>query len=293
MEISPPPDDDRSSLWLPLALVLVAAAVLVGLVILVVLTVLSASHGAGQLPGNPQIPSWGAVVALLVVAGVAVFGARAMSHHEPQDPDRPEVLGEPARWRWRRLFDSRIVGTALAGAFLLAAYFLFTAPGSSADIRELPGEINGLVQQAVARPEPGYPRIRIKRVGVDLLLVKGDGKTPPVKYEAFTYPRADHLLADQSPGNSYIYAHARDGMFWNLHNLNVGDTVEVDYGGGKVNRYRVSEIHGSVNWKDFSWLQPTSDDRLTLQTCNGWKDEDPRFIVVAHRVAVSPTALAR
>ncbi|HEY8741195.1 MAG TPA: sortase, partial [Candidatus Dormibacteraeota bacterium] len=62
---------------------------------------------------------------------------------------------------------------------------------------------------------------------------------------------------------------------------------------GKVNRYRVSEIHGSVNWKDFSWLQPTSDDRLTLQTCNGWKDEDPRFIVVAHRVAVSPTALAR
>jgi LPXTG-site transpeptidase (sortase) family protein len=80
-------------------------------------------------------------------------------------------------------------------------------------------------------------------------------------------------------------------MFWNLHNLNIGDTIEVDYGGGKVNRYRVSELHKSVNWKDFSWLQPTSDDRLTLQTCNGWKDDDPRYIVVAHRVTDTPTAL--
>ena len=43
-------------------------------------------------------------------------------------------------------------------------------------------------------------------------------------------------------------------------------------------------LHPNVNWKDFSWLQPTTDDRLTLQTCNGWKDDDPRFIVVARRV---------
>jgi LPXTG-site transpeptidase (sortase) family protein len=73
-------------------------------------------------------------------------------------------------------------------------------------------------------------------------------------------------------------------MFWRLHDTHIGDTVEVDYGGGKVYRYRVSEIHPAVNWKDLSWLQPTGDDRLTLQTCNGWKDDDPRFIVVARRV---------
>ena len=37
-------------------------------------------------------------------------------------------------------------------------------------------------------------------------------------------------------------------------------------------------------WKDLEWLQPTTDDRLTLQTCNGWRDQDPRFVVVALRV---------
>jgi LPXTG-site transpeptidase (sortase) family protein len=73
-------------------------------------------------------------------------------------------------------------------------------------------------------------------------------------------------------------------MFWRLHDLRIGDLVDVDYGLGKTMHYRVAEIHPSVDWKDFSWLQPTSDDRLTLQTCNGWKDDDPRFIVVACRV---------
>jgi LPXTG-site transpeptidase (sortase) family protein len=73
-------------------------------------------------------------------------------------------------------------------------------------------------------------------------------------------------------------------MFGRLHDLRVGDVIVVDYGGRKVLHYGVSEIHPGVNWKDFSWLQQTTDDRLTLQTCNGWQDEDPRFIVVARRI---------
>ncbi|MDQ6747938.1 MAG: sortase [Candidatus Dormibacteraeota bacterium] len=281
-------EDDRSSLWMPLALVLVAAAALVGLVVVVVLALVSSSRSGSALPGNAQLPSWGAAIAIVVVAGVAVFGARALAGR------RASATTVPSRSQgWRRLRDSRVIGIVLALLLVAGALNLYNStPGSSADIRELPGEVNGLIQQTVAQPEQGYPRIRIKRVGIDLLLVKGDGKTPPVKYEAFTYPRADHLLTEQTPGNSYVYAHARTGMFWNLHDLNIGDTVEVDRGSNKVTRYRVSEIHRSVNWKDFTWLQPTSDDRVTLQTCNGWRDEDPRFIVVARRVPDSPTALA-
>jgi hypothetical protein len=203
MESTLPVEDDRSGLWLPLALVLVAAAALVGLVVVAVLALISMNHSGSQLPGNPQLPSWwGAVGAIIVVAGVAVFASRALSHR-----DRTDVApGGPAPQRpiWRRLLDSRVIGVALAALLLVAAWNLSlnTPGGASADIRELPGEVNGLLQQAVAQPEPGYPRIRIQRVGIDLLLVKGDGKTPPVKYEAFTYPRADHLLADQSPGNT-------------------------------------------------------------------------------------------
>ncbi|MHB8507904.1 MAG: sortase [Candidatus Dormibacteria bacterium] len=191
-------------------------------------------------------------------------------------------------WRW--LLDLRLASTVVSGALVVYALVWASIPpgGGSPDIREIPGAIGSVVTQALgsAQPEAGYPRIRIDRVKIDLLLAKGDGKAPPVKAEAFTYPGADHLLTTGTPGggNSYVYAHARQGMFWALHDLRIGDVVTVDYGGGKVLKYRVSELHPKVNWRDFKWLSPTTDDRLTLQTCNGWKDDDPRFIVVARRI---------
>ena len=283
----PSQDGDRFP-WLPLGLILLVAVLLVGAIVLAIRTIASTSSSLNaHLPGVPPLPGW-AWLAAVVVLGVLVWGAYALVNRPLSDDEQGERRG------WRALLDSRIIGTALSAMFLLAAVLVINTPGYTPDIRELPGEVSGAIQSVVARPEPGYPRIRIKKVGIDLLLVKGDGKTPPVKYEAFTYPNADHLLADSStPGNSYVYAHARDGMFWNLHNLSIGDVVEIDYGGGKIYRYRVSELHRSVSWKDFSWLQPTSDDRLTLQTCNGWRDDDPRFIVVAHRIPDTSTALAK
>jgi LPXTG-site transpeptidase (sortase) family protein len=287
LEAGPGPSQGKSTPWLPLAGILLVAVLVVGGLVLIGLTLVGALSHGNQLPGSPGFAGW-PLVAIVVVAGALVWGARAYSNRGASSDNQGRARG----WRW--LTDSRVIGSALALLFLLAAVLVVNTPGYSSDIRELPGEVNGLIQQAVAQKEQGYPRIRISRVGIDLLLVKGDGKTPPVKYEAFTYPNADHLLADQgTPGNTYVYAHARTGMFWSLHDLNIGDPIEVDYGGGKVAHYRVSEIHKSVNWKDFKWLQPTSDDRLTLQTCNGWRDDDPRFIVVAHRVPDNSSALAQ
>ena len=264
--------------WVPVSLGVALALVVVGLVLL--------SSSSPGLPGAPGFPLW-AVVVVVLVAGGGVAAGRAVRRR----PTDGQAAG--TGW-WRRLADTRVIGSIIAVALLLAALTMSRTPGYSADIREIPGEVNGLIQQAVAQPEKGFPRIEIKRVGIDLLLVKGDGGTPPVKYEAFTYPHADHLLDQQGiPGNTYVYAHARTGMFWNLHDLNIGDKVVIDYGGGKTIVYTVTEIHRSVNWKDFRWLQPTADDRLTLQTCNGWKDDDPRFIVVARRQTGGSTALAR
>ena len=272
--------------WLPMVgLLVVASLLIVGLLLIVAAVVGSFSRGS-QLPGSPGLAAWPLVAIVAVVAAVA-WGIRAYSNRPAKDDE-----GRARGWRW--LIDSRVIGSVIAAFFLLAAALVYNTPGYQPDIQAIPGQISGLVQQTVAQKEQGYPRIRISRVKVDLLLVKGDGKTPPVKYEAFTYPNADHLIAQKgTPGNTYVYAHARNGMFWELHDLNPGDTIEIDYGGGNVSKYRVSEIHKNVNWKDFSWLQPTSDDRLTLQTCNGWRDEDPRFIVVAHKVTDTKTALAR
>jgi LPXTG-site transpeptidase (sortase) family protein len=254
-------------------------AILVG-ILLVVASLTVPLPGAGGrtfsgLAGNPALPSsagwttWvviGAIVLAVLMVGLAI------------------ATSEKKGWRW--ILDTRVIGLIVALALVGYGLTLLFPPGAPFDLSELPGLAGNSLQGTLAQPEDGYPRLKISKVSIDLLLVKGDGKTPPVKYEAYTFPNADHLLAagNDGNGNSYVYAHARTGMFWRLHDTHIGDTVEVDYGGGKVYRYRVSEIHPAVNWKDLSWLQPTGDDRLTLQTCNGWKDDDPRFIVVARRV---------
>ena len=270
---TPPPRSRRGVVIAFLVALLagvVLSAVSLGLPLPVVGTITSPIGGGAALPSSGGWTTWiivaGFVLAVLVV-GLAI------------------ATSEKKGWRW--ILDTRVVGLVAAMVLVSVGLTQLFPPGAQFDIRELPGLAGNALQGTLAQPESGYPRIKITRVSIDLLLVKGDGKSnPPVKYEAFTFPEADHLLAsgNDGKGNNYVYAHARTGMFWNLHDLHIGDVAEVDYGGGKVYRYRVSEIHPSVNWKDLTWLQPTTDDRLTLQTCNGWKDDDPRFIVVARRI---------
>jgi LPXTG-site transpeptidase (sortase) family protein len=246
------------------------------------------------LPGNGVALAGGLLLPLaLAVAVVMALGVGlVVGNSRVRAAGLPASQRRPRGWRW--IYDSRVLATVAAIALAGYGFSLIAPPGASPDVREIPGEVNNALQSAVAQPETGYPRIKLTRVAIDLLLVKGDGRTPPVKYEAFTYPGADHLLSGPTTGgsNTYVYAHARNGMFWRLHDLHIGDLVEVDFGSARLIHYRVAEIHPSVNWKDISWLQPTSDDRLTLQTCNGWKDDDPRFVVVARRVP-DTTALAR
>ena len=262
------PAPSRSIRGIVVAL-LATLAVAIGLVAAVIMTGLATPADGASTPSSSPWTTW--IVVAIVVAGVAALGLSI-------------ATSDKKGWRW--IYDTRVLGLVMAFALISYGVTQLFPPGAEFDIRQLPGLAGNSLEGLTAQPESGYPRIKITKVGIDLLLVKGDGKTPPVKYEAFTYPNADHLLAGGGAGNSnsYVYAHARTGMFWNLHNLHIGDEIQVDYGGGKVYRYRVSEIHPRVSWKDFTWLQPTADDRLTLQTCNGWRDDDPRFIVVAHRI---------
>lgn len=133
-------------------------------------------------------------------------------------------------------------------------------------------------------------RIRVPRLGIDLPLQEGDpsrdvpstggpGATP--EGAAFHYPGT---AVPGSPGNAFVYAHARFGMFLSLWNAHVGDEVDILLPGGSVLRYAVTEIHPRVAPSDTSWLRPTADERLTLQTSTGPNGSYPRFIVVAERV---------
>jgi sortase (surface protein transpeptidase) len=145
--------------------------------------------------------------------------------------------------------------------------------------------------QPTATPAPTVVgmRIRIPRLGIDLPLQEGDqvrdvpsgtgpGATP--EGAAFHFPGT---AVPGQVGNSFVYAHARVGMFLSLWRAAVGDRVEIGRPDGSTLAYTVAEVHPAVPSKDTSWLQPTDDERLTLQTSTGPTPAYPRFIVVARR----------
>jgi sortase (surface protein transpeptidase) len=85
-----------------------------------------------------------------------------------------------------------------------------------------------------------------------------------------------------TPGNTYLYSHARRGMFLSLWNARAGDEVVISTPEGRTLVYVVAEVHPRVDPADVSWVQPTQDERLTLQTSTGPGRDDPRFVVVAY-----------
>ena len=70
-------------------------------------------------------------------------------------------------------------------------------------------------------------------------------------------------------------------MFLTLWNAKVGDEIFVSTPDLRALKYVVSEVHARVAPDDVSWVQPTSSERLTLQTSTGPDPGDPRFVVIA------------
>lgn len=139
---------------------------------------------------------------------------------------------------------------------------------------------------AAATPRPTMPpgyRVRVPRLGIDLPIAEGDLERDTVRLET-PNDFAFHLPGTAIPGergNSYIYAHARQGMFLALWNARPGDEVVILTSDARQLRYVVREVHPSVEPTDVSLAGPTTTERLTLQTSTGPNPGDPRFVVVA------------
>lgn len=128
----------------------------------------------------------------------------------------------------------------------------------------------------------GY-RVQIPRLRIDLPIKEGDlvrdidnQQTP--EHAAFHLPRTA-IPGDGS--NSYLYAHARTGMFLSLWDAKEGDEVIIVAPDGRTLAYVVREVHPRVPYNEISWVLPSQTERLTLQTSTGPNPLDPRFVVVA------------
>ncbi len=132
-------------------------------------------------------------------------------------------------------------------------------------------------------PIPTGYRVQIPRLGIDLAIIEGDIERDTVQQKT-PEDYAFHLPGTAIPGagaNTYIYAHARRGMFLALWNAQVGDVVWISTPDGRALRYVVTEVHPRVAPTDTAWAAPSPPERLTLQTSTGPDPADPRFVVVA------------
>ena len=188
------------------------------------------------------------------------------------------------------------LGLILAGVLLVAGVRPLDTPAPIATLIPLSsvaaappsGRASDAATTATATRDPRAPialgyRIQIPRLGIDLPVDEGDlvrdielQKTP----EGFAF----HLTGTSIPGqgsNTYLYAHARTGMFLTLWKAQPGDEVFISTPDLRALKYVITEVHPRVAVNDVSWAQPTPTERLTLQTSTGPRPSDPRFVVVA------------
>jgi hypothetical protein len=134
-------------------------------------------------------------------------------------------------------------------------------------------------------------RIAIPRLGIDLPLDVGDiGRDVPRPGFSGATPEGVALLFPGTSvpgrgGNSYIYAHARVGMFLPLWGARIDDVVVV-LGADRsvIKTYKIALVVPRVDPDDGHWLEAGGRERLTLQTSTGPRPADPRFIAVAYPV---------
>jgi len=120
-------------------------------------------------------------------------------------------------------------------------------------------------------------RIEVPRLGIDLPIVEGDGVSAPetgvAHYPGTAWPGAG--------SNTYLYAHAREGLFLSLWEAVEGDRILLTLADGGTACFEIDRIDPATAWNDLSVLLPTDHERLTLQTSTSYTPTAPRFLVVA------------
>jgi hypothetical protein len=134
-------------------------------------------------------------------------------------------------------------------------------------------------------------RVRIPSYSIDLPVVPGPSGYPLCNVAMYQKV----LWQPTEPGVTFIYAHARKGMFLNLLNASkisngsamVGKTVYVYGSNSVVHTYRITKVRRHVTSIQDS-IGITSE-KLWLQTSEGPNSSYPKLIIEADRIGTAST----
>jgi hypothetical protein len=134
-------------------------------------------------------------------------------------------------------------------------------------------------------------RVAVSTLGIDLPVIRGPSSYPPCRVAMYLASVAQ----PREPGITFIYAHARTGMFLPLltrwradHGASlIGRTVKVWTSDSYVSSYRITRVRVTSN----AMLGVTSlgSERLWLQTSTGPNTSYPKLIVEAVRYSTVRT----
>lgn len=147
--------------------------------------------------------------------------------------------------------------------------------------------------EATPRRRARATRIIIRYLGIDLPIVSRDRKVPDQGPDL--YPPCDvaiyHTAFEQpgEPGTTYLYGHAREGMFLPLLEASMrddgkellGKVVRVYTSDDKLHLYRITQVKRHAT--DFSLVTDAAPDKeqLILQTSEGPRGTVPKLQVLA------------
>ena len=145
-------------------------------------------------------------------------------------------------------------------------------------------------------PTPGLDaeptRIVVATLGIDLPVIR------PRQDETFPLCDVAEFLPSYGlpglPGVTYLYAHARSGMFLPLLELSrmdggealLGQEVQLYSSDRSRRRYRITEVHRRV--RDLDVVNELAGDALVLQTSETSRSNGTKLVIVA-RPAGNPT----
>ena len=128
-------------------------------------------------------------------------------------------------------------------------------------------------------------RVKVAGIGIDLPVIRGPEGYPPCRVAMYHASVAQ----PREPGVTFIYAHARTGMFlplltsWrnNRGASLIGRTVKVWTSDSYVSYYRINKVRTTT--KKMAGAYSLTNERLWLQTSTGPNTTYPKLIVEAVR----------
>jgi hypothetical protein len=137
-------------------------------------------------------------------------------------------------------------------------------------------------------------RIRIPHYGIDLPVIKAPSGYPPCGVAMWLR----ELYQPTEPGVTYIFGHARKGMFLPLLSASkvnsgaamIGRTVYVYTNNAVRHKYTITQVRRHVDSIQSAF--GVTSERLWIQTSEGPNSSYPKLIIVAKRVSSVSTTYA-